>query len=60
LLTGFCYRSSVQSKKFTAKENLLADESYKKSVQNIEEAVGLNNEKRAHYEQKYPELANKK
>jgi hypothetical protein len=52
-----CYRSSVKSNNYNAKESLITEEAYKRSVREIEGAVLINQEKRAHYEQKYPDLA---
>eukprot|EP00356_Strombidium_inclinatum_P004771 CAMPEP_0170493216 /NCGR_PEP_ID=MMETSP0208-20121228/13532_1 /TAXON_ID=197538 /ORGANISM="Strombidium inclinatum, Strain S3" /LENGTH=112 /DNA_ID=CAMNT_0010769109 /DNA_START=306 /DNA_END=644 /DNA_ORIENTATION=+ len=60
ILSGWCYRESTLDKTFERTEKLLAQKQMEKSQQEMERAITKNLEKRAYYEQKYPELAGKK
>ena len=56
VLFGYCYRESTMDKTFERREKLMAQKDIDKSQQAIDTAIQKNLEKRAYYEQKYPDL----
>ena len=56
--TGWCYRNSTIDRTFKKSEKKKALADMEKAEADVQEAMIRNAEKRAMYEQKYPELAN--
>jgi len=50
------YRWSTKARTYKENEKLLDENKYRESVTKLEEAEKRNLEKRAYYEQKYPDL----